>query len=162
MKILMKIEIPVETGNTAVINGALGTTIQAILEEQKPESAYFIASNGMRCGLIVVNMKDASEIPSFAEPWFLAFNARVEFFPTMTPDDLAKAGPSIEAAAKIIASPLDRNKSTDSFCGIWKYVGVCFKFGQGDIEWLIPVSLCRYDQLWQSLVTVGPCNKINI
>ena len=37
-------------------------------------------------------MKDASEIPKYAEPWFLLFDASVQFFPVMTPEDLKKAG----------------------------------------------------------------------
>ena len=45
-------------------------------------------------------MQDASQIPAIAEPWFLAFNAGVEIHPVMVPDDLAKAGSSIEAAVK--------------------------------------------------------------
>jgi hypothetical protein len=35
---------------------------------------------------------DASDIPKMAEPWFLMFNATVEFQPVMTPEDLVKAG----------------------------------------------------------------------
>ena len=100
MRILIKVEIPVEQGNAMAKNGALGTTIRSILEEQKPESAYFTEINGVRCGLIVVNMRDTSELPAYAEPWFLAFNAKAEFHPVMTPEDLAKAGPAIERAAK--------------------------------------------------------------
>jgi hypothetical protein len=45
-------------------------------------------------------MKDSSEIPAIAEPWFLAFNAKVSFRPIMNPQDLAKAGPSIAKAAE--------------------------------------------------------------
>jgi hypothetical protein len=45
-------------------------------------------------------MKDASQIPAIAEPWFLAFNAHVEMHPVMVPEDLAKAGPAIEQAVK--------------------------------------------------------------
>jgi hypothetical protein len=36
-------------------------------------------------------MNSTSEIPRFAEPWFLNFDASVEFLPTMTPEDLQKA-----------------------------------------------------------------------
>jgi hypothetical protein len=45
-------------------------------------------------------MQSTHQIPFFAEPWFLAFNASVEFHPAMTPEDLEKAGPDIERAAK--------------------------------------------------------------
>jgi hypothetical protein len=45
-------------------------------------------------------MQDASQIPAIAEPWFLAFNASIEIHPVMLPDDLAKAGGSIENAVK--------------------------------------------------------------
>jgi len=35
---------------------------------------------------------DPSRVPAIAEPFFLLFNASVEFHVVMTPDDLAKAG----------------------------------------------------------------------
>jgi hypothetical protein len=37
-------------------------------------------------------MENASQVPTFAEPWFLTFNARVEFKVAMTPEDLGRAG----------------------------------------------------------------------
>ncbi len=46
------------------------------------------------------DLKDSSEIPGIAEPWFLAFNAKVSFRPVMNPQDLAKASPSITKAAQ--------------------------------------------------------------
>ncbi len=46
----------------------------------------------MRGGTIVVDVADASKIPSIAEPFFLHFNASVSFHPCMTPEDLGKAG----------------------------------------------------------------------
>ena len=103
MRIMMKVNIPVEDGNHAAIDGTLGETIQAILAEQKPEAVYFGAENGERTGFIFLNITDASEIPRLAEPWFLAFNAAVELYPVMTPEDLAKAGPDIEKAVKRFA-----------------------------------------------------------
>ena len=100
MRFLLKISIPVEVGNARIKDGSLPQTIQSILEEQKPEAAYFAEDNGQRTAFIVVNLDDPSEIAAVAEPWFLAFNAGVEFHPAMTPEDLAKAGPSIEAAVE--------------------------------------------------------------
>jgi hypothetical protein len=48
-------------------------------------------------------MKDASQIPAIAEPWFLAFNASIEFYPVMIPEDLAIASGSIDKAVKKFA-----------------------------------------------------------
>lgn len=100
MRVLVKVELPVEAGNAAATDGALGRTIQSILDEQKPEAAYFLASNGKRSGLLFIDLKDASDIPAIAEPWFLAFNAGIEIQPVMRPEDLKKAGPAIEAAVR--------------------------------------------------------------
>ncbi|PKB72751.1 MAG: hypothetical protein BZY75_05405 [SAR202 cluster bacterium Io17-Chloro-G7] len=100
MRILMKINIPNAEGNATIKDGSLGPKIHAILEDLKPEAAYFAEDNGQRTGFIVVNIDDSSQIPSIAEPWFLAFNARVEIHPCMSAEDLEKAGPSIEAAVK--------------------------------------------------------------
>ena len=41
--------------------------------------------------MIVVDLADASKVPALAEPWFLTFNADVEFRVAMTPADLEKA-----------------------------------------------------------------------
>jgi len=98
MRFLLKVSIPVEAGNAAAKNGF--QAIQNILAEQKPEAAYFIAENGVRTGLLIVNMDDVSQIPSIAEPWFLALNAAVDLVPAMVPEDLGKAGPAIAEAVK--------------------------------------------------------------
>ena len=100
MRFLLKVEIPVEAGNAAAMEGSLAKTIQSILNDLRPEAAYFLASNGKRTGFIFIDMQDTSQIPAIAEPWFLAFNASVEIIPVMNPQDLMKAGPAIEQAAK--------------------------------------------------------------
>ena len=101
MRMLLRVSIPVEAGNAAAKAGTLGSTVEQILADLKPEAAYFFTDdNGQRSGSIVFDMKDSSEIPALAEPWFLAFNAQVSFRPIMNPQDLAGAGPSIAKAAQ--------------------------------------------------------------
>lgn len=101
MRMLMRVSIPVEAGNAAAKAGTLGSTVERILAEVQPEAAYFYADDhGNRCGSVIFDMKDSSEIPALAEPWFLAFNAKISFRPVMTPADLAKGSPGIEKAAK--------------------------------------------------------------
>jgi len=96
----MKVNIPVEAGNAAAKAGKLGSTIHSILADTKPEAVYFTDDCGQRTGYLVVDLQDASQIPAMAEPWFLAFNAGVEFHPVMIPDDLAKASSAIDKAVK--------------------------------------------------------------
>lgn len=100
MRFLLKAEMPVEASNKAAQDGSLPVKIQSILDDLKPEAAYFIAFHGRRTALLVMNMQDASQIPALAEPWFHAFGASVEILPAMTIEDLKKAGPAIEQAAK--------------------------------------------------------------
>ena len=101
MRMLMKISFPVEAGNAAARSGSLGTRVKGILDELKPEAAYFVANEyGQRCGYIVFDLKETSQIPAITEPWFLAFNASITMTPTMNSQDLASAGPGIEQAVK--------------------------------------------------------------
>jgi hypothetical protein len=100
MRCLLKASIPVETGNAAIGDGSLGKTIESILADLKPEAAYFAADNGKRTGFIFFDLKDPSQIPAIAEPWFLAFDAHIEIQPAMNLEDLKKAGPGIERAVK--------------------------------------------------------------
>ena len=101
MRMLLRVSIPVEEGNAAAKAGTLGSTVERILGDLKPEAAYFFADdNGNRSGSIVFDLADSSQIPAVAEPWFQAFNAKVSLRPVMNPQDLAAAGPSIAQAVK--------------------------------------------------------------
>ena len=101
MRMLLRVSIPVESGNAAAKAGTIGSTIERIVADLKPEAAYFFADdNGERSGSIVFDMKDTSQIPAITEPWFLAFNATLSFRPVMNPQDLANAVPGIAAAVQ--------------------------------------------------------------
>ncbi len=91
MRMLMHVTLPLEPFNTAVHDGTVGAKIQKILDSIKPEAAHFTEQNGKRGAMLVVNLKDPSDVPKFAEPWFLMFNAEVEFRIAMTAEDLAHA-----------------------------------------------------------------------
>lgn len=92
MRMLLNVEFPHEPFNTEVRNGTIGATIGRIMEEIRPEAAYFVEQNGHRAAILIVQVEQAAQIPALAEPWFLRFNADCQFRIAMTPEDLQQAG----------------------------------------------------------------------
>ena len=92
MRFILQATLPVEKFNHAVRDGTADRTIARILEDATPEATYFCAKDGRRTAILIINMNSASEIPRFAEPWLLHFDAAIEIQPAMTPEDLQKAG----------------------------------------------------------------------
>jgi hypothetical protein len=90
MRTMIKITIPVEAGNKAFRDGTLQKTIIGMIDELKPEAAYFFPERGIRTAMFVIDLKDSSDIPVIAEPLFERFNASVEFSTVMNADDLKK------------------------------------------------------------------------
>ncbi|MFZ5447347.1 MAG: panthothenate synthetase [Thermodesulfobacteriota bacterium] len=92
MRMLVKVKIPHAEFNQSVRDGSIGHKIRRILEDIKPEAVYFTEQNGQRGAILIIDVIDPSKIPALAEPWFLTFNADVEFHIVMTPEDLQNAG----------------------------------------------------------------------
>jgi hypothetical protein len=90
MRMMLRLLMPVEGGNSAFKSGALQTTMQGLIEKLKPEAAYFFPDEGKRSALFVFDMKDASQIPPLVEPLFLGMNAQVRLTPVMNAEDLQK------------------------------------------------------------------------
>ena len=100
MRFMITCRIPVEKGNESAKAASLHSTIQSIIEELKPEAAYFSDIEGGRVAYIVVNMDDASQIASIVEPLFLGLGAAIQVHRVMIPEELGQATPAIEQAAQ--------------------------------------------------------------
>ena len=90
MRTMIRVKMQVEAGNRAFQDGTLSKTMMEAIERLKPEAAYFYPDQGLRTALMVLDVKDSSEIPAIAEPFFSKLNAAVEIFPVMNADDLKK------------------------------------------------------------------------
>lgn len=91
MRMMMLVQLPLEPFNSLVRNGTAGPAMAKILDDIKPEAAYFGERDGKRGGVLIVNVDKPSDVPRLAEPWFLTFDASVEFRVCMLPQDLAQA-----------------------------------------------------------------------
>jgi hypothetical protein len=99
MRTLMRVKIPTKAGNEAIKNGSLPEIVGKALAGLNAEAAYFTSEDGMRTALIFFDMKESSDIPSAAEPFFMALDAQISFEPVMTADDMrAGIAKAMEAA----------------------------------------------------------------
>lgn len=91
MRTMLRWTVPAARGNEAIKDGSIGKTIEGLMDQLKPEAAYFMAENGQRAGMLVFDMSDPAQIPQIAEQLFLNLDAEVEFKPVMNADDLKRA-----------------------------------------------------------------------
>jgi hypothetical protein len=88
MRMLMKVQMPTESGNDAIKDGSLPQVMASSLEALRAEAAYFTAEDGMRTALIFFDMKDASDIPPAAEPFFTSLGAKITLSPVMNAQEM--------------------------------------------------------------------------
>jgi hypothetical protein len=100
MRFMISCRIPMEKANELATVGSLGSTIQSIMEELKPEAACISDIEGARGAYIVVNIDDASQISSIVKPPFLRLGATIQIHPVMSPEELGQAIPAIELASQ--------------------------------------------------------------
>lgn len=91
MRCLVKATIPVEAGNALVRDPQFGKRFEAIMQDIKPEAAYFSISHGQRGMYLIVNVNDTAQFARVVEPLWLAFNCDVEITPVVTADDMGSA-----------------------------------------------------------------------
>ena len=53
MRMLLRANVPVEAGNSAVKDGSLQRVMSSVIEQLKPEAPYFLTEGGKRTALIV-------------------------------------------------------------------------------------------------------------
>jgi len=99
MRMLMKVQIPTDTGNEAIKDGSLPEVIGSSLEALDAEAAYFIAEDGMRTGLIFFEMADSTGIPPAAEPFFIGLGAEISMYPAMNVEEMRAGVGKVVAAA---------------------------------------------------------------
>jgi hypothetical protein len=84
MRMLLTVTVPTIQGNAALKDGSFQATMGALMNERKPEAAYFTTSaEGERTAYLVIDMTDSSAMPAFT-----ALHARVTMQPVMNFADL--------------------------------------------------------------------------
>ncbi len=108
MRLLVQVEMPVQVGNAAILDGSLFPEIQRYLGDVEPESVYFFAANGQRTVYLFLSIERPEQLPEIAEPLRLDMKANVNIVPVMNAEDIERAGVRILRAvqAKKVKQPL--------------------------------------------------------
>jgi hypothetical protein len=88
MRVLFKVQIPVESGNEAIKSGVMAATIRGFAERAKPEAMYFSLADGWRTMYAVVDMVSSADMVRMGEAFFMELDASIEMTPCMNMDDL--------------------------------------------------------------------------
>jgi hypothetical protein len=90
MRTLLRVTLDVAASNKAIMDGTLPKVMKSTMDSINPEACFFTAIDGCRGCFMVFDLKDPSDIPSIAEPFFLSMNAKVELCPVMNAEELQK------------------------------------------------------------------------
>jgi hypothetical protein len=90
MRVMAKISMPVGAANQAIKDHRIAGIMQRAAERWKPEAMYFTAFDGRRTAFMIFDMSDPSDLPPFAEPFFMELEADVQLAPVMNGADLEK------------------------------------------------------------------------
>ncbi|WP_236241369.1 hypothetical protein [Streptomyces sp. CC228A] len=90
MRMMLRARMDTALGNEAVRSGQVEGMLRRMMEELRPEAAYFVAEEGRRAAILVFDMQDPSQVPAVCEPLFLTVGAEVTLQPCMDMDDLRR------------------------------------------------------------------------
>ncbi|GIF46501.1 hypothetical protein DFJ67_8356 [Asanoa ferruginea] len=88
MRMLMTVQMDTEATTRAIHDGTMSTLVESTMERFRPEAVYFSTHHGNRTIYIVFDLDAEVRMIEIAEPFFSGLNAKIDFAPAMTPDDV--------------------------------------------------------------------------
>ncbi|MEV5828923.1 DUF3303 family protein [Spirillospora sp. NPDC052242] len=88
MRMMLRARLDTHITNELLENGTMAQLMQSILEQLKPEAAYFHPYEGGRTCTLVFDMQDSSQLPAITETFFQKLGAEIEIHPAMNVEDM--------------------------------------------------------------------------
>ena len=95
MRVMVKFRFPTPAGNEGLKAGRVGKVLAQIMEDLKPEAAYFYPSEGLRAGHFIVQIDEPTQVLEIGERLWFGLGGEVEMTPVMNAEDIQKALPSV-------------------------------------------------------------------
>ena len=100
MRFLISARVPTERTNALIQEGRFPQTFQSVMEDLRPEAAYFTDMDGARGAYFVVNVEEPSEMAHKTETLLQGLGAEIRIRFVWTPEDVQEAMPAFEQAAQ--------------------------------------------------------------
>lgn len=100
MRYMVKFTIPLDKGNELVKSGKISKNFQSLMEDFKPEAAYFFPDEGQRSGFMVIDITGSPDFVKVVESFWFGLHATVSVTPVVNGEDLAKGIAGIEGIVK--------------------------------------------------------------
>jgi hypothetical protein len=88
MRMLLKVQYETAAANEGLRSGRIGQNMPTMLEQLKPEAAYFVNNDGKRTAFVVFDLENNAQLVHMVEPFYHLANAEVEVTPAVTLDEL--------------------------------------------------------------------------
>ncbi|WP_149184703.1 DUF3303 family protein [Streptomyces sp. TRM49041] len=90
MRMMLRATMETEKSSQLIKSGRMPEVLKAMLDQLKPEAAYFTPDKGRRSCVIVFDMDDPAQLPVITEPLFDQAGAEVTVQPCMNLEDLQR------------------------------------------------------------------------
>jgi hypothetical protein len=90
MRMMLRALMDTQMSNQTIENGQLQKVVDSLMDELKPEAAYFTPHSGRRACIFFFDMQESSQLPAVAERLFRTMGAEVEVQPVMNREELQK------------------------------------------------------------------------
>jgi hypothetical protein len=90
MRMMVKFTFGAGGGNEILRSGKINTLLQQVMEDLKPEAAYFYAENGQRSGHFIIESQDSVDLVRVCEPLWFGLKADVAMIPVMNGEDIQR------------------------------------------------------------------------
>ncbi|HWM37573.1 MAG TPA: hypothetical protein VNS49_10735 [Streptomyces sp.] len=90
MRMMLRAVLDTQISNKARQNGEMQKVIESLMDQLKPEAAYFTPHSGRRSCVFVFDMQESSQLPPLVEGLLQTLGAEVEIQPAMNREELLK------------------------------------------------------------------------
>jgi hypothetical protein len=90
MRLLMKILIPVKSGNNAIADKSMPRAFNDFIASAEPESSYFFLEEGKRAAIFILEEKRQDHLMAYNEKFFSALGAEIWITPVLNQKELQK------------------------------------------------------------------------